>query len=555
MTDPRWIEPLTTNIEGQDFLGLRLVQERIVAHLLPGIITITPRARYYGFYAWLLTEYADAHPSGWSFKCFLQRREQIFGLANRLHGAGVRGLAGSQAFDAHLHAHADATDIPLTAVKYLKASMRGYANYAGVMRNLGLVVDLDDERGWEVSLKGQALAEAYGHAIAHTAYYARRREYDEAESIEMAVLAEYGAACSLDNLAGQPDHLSTLDVLLALDAYLEPDPRSSNASPLGNMRATLGLMLDMQAQTDARLTDALFRRHCLYGPCVDYTDYKPTAVFLPVLTQWQMFQIRDLYTFGLYALWTAFLHYLKGVDGATLPDFYAYLVESVDVTAVAHDIDLPLPEGVTPDQTLAEHLNALLDAAGIPPGDWQERCRLFAQQSQSPLQAQTLFGKLRGMPNATYIGRVWLMLMALACRLEGVPHDSAAWYWAVEGNTRYRALADFVEDINRLLAAGATVMDAWQWLIERYVVYQHTVASLEKWRSRKANTFHFQHEDGWFTFLRNGSTDLSATRFGNAYGMLGDLDLYWANPESGDVELTGLGRATLQHIQESYNAQ
>ncbi len=76
-----WIEKIYKEEEGQDYLGLRLVQGHIVGHLLSGIITTTKRARYYAFYSWLLVEYANRHhPDGWSFNHFI-RREQIFGLA------------------------------------------------------------------------------------------------------------------------------------------------------------------------------------------------------------------------------------------------------------------------------------------------------------------------------------------------------------------------------------------------------------------------------------------------------------------------------------------
>ena len=79
--DPRWTAQIYDNDAGQDFLGLRAVQANTVDYLLPGIITTTPRARYYAFYSWLLVEYAEAKHEDWSLAQFIRRREQIFALA------------------------------------------------------------------------------------------------------------------------------------------------------------------------------------------------------------------------------------------------------------------------------------------------------------------------------------------------------------------------------------------------------------------------------------------------------------------------------------------
>ena len=119
MTDAHWIAPIYQQETGQDYLGLRLVQEHMVDFLLPGIITITPRARYYAFYAWLLVEYVQEHPAGWSFNRLIKRREQIYGLASVAYDSSVVGLAGYQKFAAHWQSCQDAPEVPLTASDYL----------------------------------------------------------------------------------------------------------------------------------------------------------------------------------------------------------------------------------------------------------------------------------------------------------------------------------------------------------------------------------------------------------------------------------------------------
>ncbi len=555
MSNPHWIAPIYQEETGQDYLGLRLVQEHMVDFLLPGIITITPRARYYAFYAWLLVEYAQEHPAGWSFNRFIKRREQIFGLANIAHDSSVVGLAGYYKFLAHWQSYRDAPEVPLTVHDYLQANRGGYDAYAGVMRTLGLVAEHENQRGWEVTLPGQELAAAFAQAIAGTRYYRGRRAYDEAESIETAVLQEYGAVCSLNLLAQHPDHLPTLERLFAFKTPFAPDSRQPESERLGNMRGTLGLLLDMQTQADQPLNDDLFRRHVANASCADYAVYRSADVLRPIADQWQMYQWRDSYSYGLYALWTYFLHWLKGVEKGTFAAFVKHFTAVLSPTAVATTLTVPLPEHDISQLPLQQHLADLLDATGLPPGSWRDRCRAFAAHSQTPLNPQTLFERLTTLkpaaPEATYLSHSWLLLAALYLRLSGVPQDTADWHWAEEGDMRRRSLALFVAGMDQRRESGASVQETWQWLFRDYVIAQHTLTSLDKWRQRRANTFHFRYEDGWFEYVRDGRADLSASRIRQAIDMLHDLALFDTDPETNKPFLTDLGQQTLQRILES----
>lgn len=551
--NPRWLTPIYQEETGQDYLGLRLVQEHIVDFLLPGIITITPRARYYAFYSWLLVEYAQKHPTGWSFNRFIKRREQIFGLANVIYDHSVVGLAGYQKFAAHWQNYLDAPEMPLTVDDYLQAGRGGYDAYAGVMRTLELVAEHEDQQGWEVTLKGQALATAFAQAIAGTRYYRQRRQYDEAETIEVDVLLEYGAGCALDLLAQQPDQLPTLACLFAFDTPFAPDPRRVENSRLGNMRGTLGLLLDMLAQAEQPLSENVFRRHVANATCTDYPAYQPASALHPFVAQWQMFQWRDIYTYGLYALWSYFLHWLKGRDRDSFENFGEHVAAVLSPTAVNNTLNLSLPSTNIGQLSLKQHLADLLDAAGVPPGEWNERCHTLAGSNQTPLNPQSVYEKLVATNLQTpgvYLAASWLLLATLYLRLSPLPRESAAWHWAEEGGARRRSLALFVAGMEQRCENDVSVQETWQWLFRDYVIAQHTLASLDKWRQRRANTFHFRYEDGWFSFVRDGRADLSAPRIRQAVDMLHDLALFAVDPETNRPFLTDLGRQIRQQVME-----
>jgi len=81
---PAWIAASLEVNEGRDPLGLQTTtQDRLMPVLLPGILELTRRARYFSFHAFLLSEYrarrlpADSK----SLSAFIKRREWEFGLA------------------------------------------------------------------------------------------------------------------------------------------------------------------------------------------------------------------------------------------------------------------------------------------------------------------------------------------------------------------------------------------------------------------------------------------------------------------------------------------
>lgn len=142
--DPRWIAPIYRTTTGQEFLGLRAVQASTVGYLLPGIITITPRARYYPFYSWLLVEYGRTHSGGMSLSAFIKRREQIFVLANLAwidssdDDLAEGGLQGSNELGDHWRRHRNERTIPFASANYLKAKYAGTSRTGGGSRSISV---------------------------------------------------------------------------------------------------------------------------------------------------------------------------------------------------------------------------------------------------------------------------------------------------------------------------------------------------------------------------------------------------------------------------------
>lgn len=557
---PRWIAPIYNESGGQDFLGLRAVQTRITTYLLPGIITITPRARYYAFYSWLLMEYSQSHPEDMSLAAFIKQREQIFVLANLAwnEASGGKlddgGLQGSIKLRKHWKAHAKENFIPLHRDDYLNATYGGYGPYTGVMRTLGLTSQ-EDSNVVKVLTKGQNLASAFSEAIADTEYYTHRRAFDTSTGMSREVLEEYGSRCHLSLLDQCPDGSATLEVLFAFDAdAILPPPEAS--SSVANMKGTLALILDMIDQKVSELEEDDFRQFVAYGLCHDYPPYQPAKSLRPFVAHWQMYQIREYFVYAMYALWTYFLFWLRLNGPQTLNRFDEHLNETIILATVAEELGVTIPAKASREWSLQGWLNAVLDMADIQEENWVNRCKVFAQKADFPMGEHRLYGLLEHtQPNQPeiYVGAAWLLLSAVYLRLCGLREFErwGAWHWTREGGVARRSLALFLKDIDNHLSAESCLHEVWTWLHREYIVTQHTLVALEKWRQRGSNTFHFAYEDGVFNWQEDGDTGLTAPRFRQAYDMLRDLGLYTSTSEG--HQLTTKGRKTLLRSLESCN--
>ena len=81
---PAWIVASLEVNEGRDPLGLQTTtQDRLMPLLLPGILELSRRARYFSFHAFLLAEYRDRRlpADSKSLWTFIKRREWEYGLA------------------------------------------------------------------------------------------------------------------------------------------------------------------------------------------------------------------------------------------------------------------------------------------------------------------------------------------------------------------------------------------------------------------------------------------------------------------------------------------
>src|SRR3954470_864152 len=82
-----WLESSLQDIAGRDPLGLDTITlDRVLPQLLPGILQLSERARYFSIYAWMLWQFAERRrpATGEELDRFIRRREFELCLAMKL---------------------------------------------------------------------------------------------------------------------------------------------------------------------------------------------------------------------------------------------------------------------------------------------------------------------------------------------------------------------------------------------------------------------------------------------------------------------------------------
>jgi len=102
LIEGKWIAPFwgasNSLIHGQDMLGMQNTSIATYATLLPGLTNLTQRIRYYGFYMWLLEQYARTRgvDSISEFRRYMRRGELLLAFTMSHNYPDEKGVVGSR---------------------------------------------------------------------------------------------------------------------------------------------------------------------------------------------------------------------------------------------------------------------------------------------------------------------------------------------------------------------------------------------------------------------------------------------------------------------------
>jgi hypothetical protein len=540
MPVPAWIVPSLEVNEGRDPLGLQTTtQDRLMPLLLPGILELSRRARYFSFHAFLLAEYRARRfqPDSKSLSAFIKHREWEFGLAvqrcpRRCESSpvGARKL-GSVSLGSG----------PFPRGESVESAFGGYGlYYRSPMADLGIVArsgTLLGDQPIPIDVlydtdRARRLAATFKAAVEGTVYYQRAMWTND--DLPADVIDEYAEVACLCQLRERPEERDAVhDALFGIDpadsrpTAGEDVPIQDDEAPVAGFseagvvqrRRSVGHYLTL-VDADARVVDSEGTyRELLWSPPTPGSDDHAM-----VAGQWAALIAKDVWQEALCSVWSEFcrsgLAHSRGLGrGLTW--------EETREVAAGLVTGPPNLDAATPTAELAGRLatGTLLipNAAGAD-----------VNVATAPLES---LRRLTDEVDTASSGLV--VLLELARRLQdrsGVGWDQASHVASVW----QPSVAAIAAGLRAHLADEPTVADTLWWLVARFIVPVHERIAYSK---LPEFTFRFRFEDGLLRFYDQGigRFPMAAIRHQPLASLTWDLGLWERSNETSSAVLTERG--------------
>jgi hypothetical protein len=549
---PAWIAASLEVNEGRDPLGLQTTtQDRLMPVLLPGILELTRRARYFSFHAFLLSEYrAWRLPTdSKSLSAFIKRREWEFGLAAlrcpRKCGSspvGARRLGRLQVLGGG----------PFPRGESVESSLGGYGLYYRTpLVELGIVARAGTLLGDEPipidvlhdTDRARRLASTFREAVQHTTYY--RRAMQMTDDLPAEVIDEYAEAACLCRLRDRPDERTAVhDAVFGIDPSAAAVATDQGSEPPGSgitppsagsvfsqagvvqRRRSVGHYLTLLAAEPEVVASESAYREMLWAPPAPRSDGHAL-----VAGQWSALIAKDVWQEAICSVWSEFCR--SGL--ARTRDLGRGLTwEETRIVVSGMTGGLPVLDPGAPIAALTARL-----AEGTLAIDDDDT---HVDVAAAPLeQLRELTSRLDTAASGLVV------LLELARRMEH--RSGAGWEHASRIASGWQpSIAAVAAGLRTHLDSDPSVADTLWWLVSRFVVPVHERIAYSK---LPEFTFRFRWEDGLLRFydLGTGRFPLAAIRDQPLALLTWDLGLWDETGNDGrPITLTDRGTAFIDEV-------
>lgn len=478
---PQWIQPSLNVTPGRDPLGLQTITlDRIMPRLLPGILVLSQRARYFSLHAFLLNEYQHRRLplNNTDLSSFIKLREFEYAVAVQLcpHGCGERsvGMVGKNRAAPTVQEYAAA--IPRR--ESVESPLGGYGlYYRSPMIDMGMVVPRGSTLGEAVTPidildpngSGPALADAFGSAITDTAYF--REHMFGTSAIPREALEELAERACLCRLPDYPNEQALLR-----HALFEPPAPGYAEATKQRCRGFALLLRELESEPDAAVSNGAFMQAVwddfLADPVGDGSLRRTVA-------EWAALAAKDWWQESLSSVWSHFLRVAAlPSDGLSPQELDTVLSTELIPAGPIHVLGRVLDVGPETSTT------ALADAVAAGTADVPlEELRLWAAETDTAAAGLFLFFALRArIPTQASASTGWLEIGA-------------------QSSERQPSFLGFLYRFDRHLEAQPTLAQTMVWLTRRFVITAHEQIAYSK---LPEFTFRFRWEEGRLRFYTLG---------------------------------------------------
>ena len=544
----RWITASLEVKEGRDPLGLQTTtQDRLTPVLLPGILELSRRGRYFSFHAFLLHEYrsrrlaADSN----SLSTFIKRREWELGLAVQRcpRDCGSSPVGARRLGDLSQGAG------PFPRGESVESPFGGYGlYYRSPMVELGIVAKAGTLLGDQPipidvlydTDRARRLAMGYREAVADTAYYQRWMLTND--DLPAEVIDEYAEVACLCRLRQRPEERKAVhDALFGVDPPGRPSIDSTTSDEAGNYadggppmgddsvfteggvgqrRRSVGHYLTLvESRPDVVTSESAFRE-AMWTPPDARGDNQAF-----VAGQWAALIAKDVWQESICSVWSEFCR-----SGLARSRELGRGLTWDEVQSEAKDLVAgpPVLEPTMPTTGLAAAISA---GELVVPG-------LGGEAVDIPNASIEALRRLTDRIDTATSGLV--VLLELARRAE--QRSGSGWDQASHIASAWQpSVAAVIAGLRTHLNEQPTVAATLWWLVSRFVIPVHERIAYSK---LPEFTFRFRWEDGLLHFYDQGigRFPLAAIRNEPLSSITWDLAL-WSFEMDGSAGLTTQGRA------------
>jgi len=480
---------LLTPTVGEDHLGIKYVAINIADLLQPGITSVTRRARYWSFYAWVLYDFintsSEKNPlfikSLENFKNYLKRQECYFICANIAmqvkYGYNIDGLQGVTLMQEIWN---ESTNFIVCHTDYLQNSFGGYSIYRNVMKTTGVTDSEDNENGIFIDCLrrlGQELAIAFESEICETEYYKKYRH--SSENIPKSVLIEFGKKAALQFSRDAKD----LPILKSIFV-----PYGEKYKTCRRAQSIMFYKYALEKHPDKISSRKFWAQifYDVYSPKGEIRETIPEE-FKEVALGWEIFQARQLFTYGLEGIWSFVLKQLmdQPLSRRELFQKVINLSEPIKMDSLVRDLinDMPISMlqrekdineiGNNGEKTIISALRLMLDV----------RMRFFQRNDLNTFHEELLLNGSR---------------KNLSLHV---------WFQTVDYH------------------ADKTIEDILLFIFNQYIINQHINTTMDKLLNTGNITFHLEEDEGLLHFKIEDHPAFNVYRTIQAVSIAKDLSI------------------------------
>jgi hypothetical protein len=526
-----WLEPSLNDTAGRDPLGFNTITlDRVLPDLIPGILQISERARYFSIYPWMLWQYAERKRPATTAELdrFIRRREYELCLAMKLcPHCEVASAIGSK----NAGPRVNAGDDPFDRGVSIQTPMGGFGlYYRSPLDDLGAIAPAGTPLGpdesptpIEVLAKSdlaRELAETFHTSIKDTEYF---RSYERSnDPIPRQVLEELAEQVCLCRLRHRTEERDVIRRLMF-------QPRSEEAAEECDARCRAFALFLSQVDRNGRVAfeDGEFWRDliaCFHArPNADSVEGETVAA-------WAALAMKECMQDALCSVWTDFCRSgvnQQGLDGMTRDELSAM----IEQLATGPNLELAGTNlAINPTDPALEVQRRAVEAAHEM--DWED-IRAWAAGS-----------------NTAIVGLVGLLVFA--DRMPDPNEVHPLWREIAGRNSEHQdGLLGVLSLIRKFVADGPSFAELLARTAQRFLIGPHEAIAYSKLPEA---TFRFYWEEtGRFRFFTPGSGGLdrfqpSDDRRGTMASLSEDIGLWDRGENAGEADLTDDGRAFVSGV-------